>query len=404
MNEAAEQSEAEDQPEPVEAEAEPAADVAVDAADETPAEPDADEAPTEEAADEAPAEIEKATDAQFCTACGNPVQPGQAFCSRCGTKVESPMVPAPVDKTQQMPAAAEIPVDAVIEPAEKKALAEDKSSDSTKEVKVKLNKKTLMIAAIAAAAVIVAIIVAIIVVPDMVATPQELLEQDKYEKAYEKASDDQKNDIFTGILDDGQYEIAFKLAGDDEKLQLKAIGCAIGLNHFDWAYANAPTDDMKMEVLAANAAATAIPEIQGMAKDGSSVRLTEAYYMYDSSRSGDLKDALVMKIAGSNSYGQTVQNYYVSNYESGSKDYEYYNSVSDMDDDTFYSFDSYSEKLEKLFDNLTRDYIRDVLSDSDTVEVPSAFIDGINKLIEDGRIDEVELINGGSVSDGGVTA
>jgi hypothetical protein len=204
-----------------------------------------------------------------------------------------------------------------------------------------------------AAVAVVAIIAAIIFVPDMVASPQDLLEQDKYYKAYLKAPDDQKSEIFTGILDDGQYEIAFKLAGDDEKLLLKAIGCAIGLNHFDWAYANVPTDDMKLQVLAANAAVTAIPEIQDMVKDGNSVRLTEAYCMYD---------------------------------------------------DTFYSFDSYSEKLEKLFDNLTRDYIRDVLSDSDAVEVPSAFIDGVNKLIEDGKVDEVELINGGSVSDGGVTA
>jgi hypothetical protein len=265
-----------------------------------------------------------------------------------------------------------------------------------KEIKIKFDKKFIAVAA----AVIIVIIAAFIVIPEVTATPQDLLEQGKYEKAYQKADDEDKPEIFTAILDEGEYEIALSLAGDDAKLQVRALGCAIGKGEFEWALANAPTDELKTQVLVANAVATALPEIQEGAKDSKSVRLSEGYYLYDSSQSGSLQDALIMKISGANTYGQTVQNYYVSTYGSGA--YEYYTNVTSLSQETIYKYlDTTAEKVEKALKNLVRTYISDALKDSDTVELPSAFVDGINTLIEDDRVDEVVLITGGSVSKGG---
>lgn len=202
-----------------------------------------------------------------CKKCGTPLGEGQAFCPKCGQK-------------------AGLSVDASVSPAINQFNAGvDKANETTK-------KKPIAIIAAAAIAVVV-IILAALVVPKLLVSVEDLCAQGKYEKAYSKASGDEK-----------------------------------------------------LIVLAENTIAFLSEESSDKLKDPSSFVLREGYYdcQYQDE---ELTQQAVLHVSGANSYGALVSSYWIYTYDDDTDSWSIVGTCSslnvDSDDDEF--FDSVIAKM-----------------------------------------------------------
>lgn len=199
----------------------------------------------------------------------------------------------------------------------------------SKSVKGKKNIIIAIIAAILAVAIIAGIGKAVL--PKVFASPYTIMETGDYEKAYKKANSDEKKDVL--------YE------------NLIAYCCA---------------------------------EIKDNLKNSNSFELNNVWI-------DEKNNDIVMEVGGTNSYGGMVTSYYLYEYDEDDNEYQYYNSVSDFDEEEYSYYDDDDERLEKLFDNLTKTKVKRIIKDK-SLKYDNGIIDRINALSKDNLLKNVELM------------
>lgn len=308
-------------------------------------------------------EAEPAAEERHCKKCGAALHEGMNFCGVCGTD-NSPVVEAGASEPEAT-AIAPVPeaplATTPVEPAAEKA---DKP-------KVKLPKKFVPIA-IAAAIVVVAAVVAAMVLPDALATPKQLFEQQKYEKAFEKATDDERSELLGLFVADGDFASAYQYANSSEKT----------------------------DVLKANLAAHVSQSVTSLLKDPHSYELRDMWISGDN---------VILQVQGTNSYGGSVSAYWYFIHEDDGT-YDYMACVSDLEQESASKYDSTSEKRQKVINNLARLVIEKVISDS-SCEVGKTPIDWTNALFSSKQsfdgvtlLDDVSTLHGGSNTSGSAGA
>ncbi len=170
--------------------------------------------------------------------------------------------------------------------------------------------------------------------------------------------------IFVSVEDlcaQGDYQKAYEKAKDDEK------------------------ELVKIESIAAERSAYSAEYL----KDPSSFSLREAYYNeheYD----GETTPHLVLYISGANSYGANVSSYWLYTYDDEDREWECFCSVSDLSDEEYSTYDDTDEFIEKLINNMGRDYIKEARSSGTKLDKDS--ITRINDMFEADTLDDVEPI------------
>lgn len=149
------------------------------------------------------------------------------------------------------------------------------------------------------------------------------------------------------------------------------------------AYEGAKDDKQKEQAFAENLAAVESAYAASVLKDPSSFVLNDVYY-------DSVNMRLVMKISGNNSYGAKVSSYWLFSWNSSESKWYYFTSVSDLKKEEYNSWDDEDDKLEKAIDNLGREYIS--VSMQKGLKLDKSAIKRINKMFEEGKLDEVELI------------
>ncbi len=152
------------------------------------------------------------------------------------------------------------------------------------------------------------------------------------------------------------------------------------------AYEKASDEDMKELILFENQIAVVCQDVVDSLKDSTSFVLSEA--VYKPSRENH---ALLLSVMAHNSYGNNVTNYWVYDYESNGV-YEYDRSFTDFDEETIYSWDDTSEGYEKALNNLVKAEIQLDLSFGAYDFLPEESVARINNLFAAGKLDDVVLI------------
>lgn len=150
------------------------------------------------------------------------------------------------------------------------------------------------------------------------------------------------------------------------------------------AYEKAHDDEEKTIVLAENAAAYACKDVITSLKDPSSFVLREGMYIAE--------DHIVLEVSGKNGFGGYTTSYWVYEYDETLNTFEYACYLSDLEEEEYYSFDDYEESLEKLLNNIYRALIKDNLSNGRYTFLPEKSIKNINSLFENDLLEDVELI------------
>ncbi len=251
--------------------------------------------------------------ANVCSKCGAELQEGQEFCPKCGQKVG-------------------LTVDANVSSAISQFNA---GVDKANEKK----KKTPIIIGVAVAIVVLVAIAGTKLAPKIFIDAEGYMAQGNYEKAYEKAKD----------------------------------------------------DDEKQAVIAENAAAVQSAFSADNLKDPSSFSLRDAYFQKEKDSDGKNYYRLVMYISGANSYGASVSSYWLYTYDAEKNDWKYFCSVSDLDDEEYESWDDSDDMLEKLVNNIGRDLIKGAMKDG--TKVSKDGVKRINTMFEEDTLDDIELLD-----------
>lgn len=165
--------------------------------------------------------------------------------------------------------------------------------------------------------------------------------------------------------------------------------CAQG--NYEKAYEKAD-DDEKMAIRAENAAAVQSVFSAEHLKDPDSFKLRDAYYNEGTNEDGETTKQLVLHISGANSYGATVSSYWL--YSWGileNQKWSYIGSVSDLTEEESSSYDDEDEALEKAINNINRLTIKNIMNYG--IELSKDAVKRINTMFEEGSLDEVELLD-----------
>lgn len=157
----------------------------------------------------------------------------------------------------------------------------------------------------------------------------------------------------------------------------------LSLGEYDKAYEKAKSDEDKKMVLLENIIAKNSYQISDGLKDPSSFKLSHVYY--------DGKKEIVFEVVAKNSYGGNVTNYYDYRFDDDEKEYSLYLYLSSLEDENYYSYDTYSEKLEKILKNVVRATVKSIISDS-SKKLDDKMVDRINNLFGEGKLRDVKLI------------
>lgn len=194
------------------------------------------------------------------------------------------------------------------------------------------NTKEKIIFIIAIAIIIIGLILCVTVLPKLTISTSELLSEGKYAEAYKKAKSEEKEDV---LIENLIAHISYKAS---ESL-----------------------------------------------KDPSSFVLRNAWYDENNQR-------IVLYLNGNNSYGASVAGYWYYTYDDDENEYQLYTSLSSLESEKTYSWDDYSEKIEKILKNAARNIVKEIISD-DTLKVNKNSIDNINNLFKKDLLDDVKLLN-----------
>ena len=292
--------------------------------------------------DEACLQVEEVVEGEIeerhCKKCGAVLHEGMNFCGACGTDNTPTTETTEIEKVAPEQPEADKP----------------ETRPEAEKPKAKLPKKAVPIA-IAAVVLVAAVVAGVVFLPDMLATPKQLFEQQKYEKAFEKATEDEHTELIGLLVADGDFATTLQYANDTEKA----------------------------EVLYTNLAAYLGKDVTSRLKNPHSYELRDMWV------SGDV---VIFEVQGTNSYGGSVSNYwYYSKDDDGS--YEYMTCVYDLEQEDYSKYDSTYEKKQKLLDNLARLVIQKVISKSEW-EAPKASITWTNDLFSSKQsFDDVDLLD-----------
>lgn len=193
-----------------------------------------------------------------------------------------------------------------------------------------VNIKKLGLIAATFVLLIVLSVTGIKMIPKLLITPEELMLQGNYEKAYKKAKEDKKENVLI------------------ENLIIHICN-----------------------------------EIKKSMKDPSSFELRDVWYEPEENK------RIVLYVSGRNSFGGIVGSLYV--YYFGEGKYELLASIHDMEEEEYYSFDDTYDILEKMFNNMARNAIREVRVDSNKLD--GEVVDRINELNKEDIMKNVRLLN-----------
>lgn len=204
----------------------------------------------------------------------------------------------------------------------------------------KSKKKVIIIVAVTLVALISILLLSILVLPNVLKSKEQLLEEKRYTEAYQKASDDEKRDVI------GENLAAYTC----ENLIVYSL------------------------------------------KDPESFKLTDIYY------SPDYPGDIVLSVSGTNGFGGKSASYWLCYYSEEEGDFKVFSSVSSLEDDTYSKYDSKNKSLEKLYDNISRDIIKKIVSKESKVD--KSAVKRINNLFNEGKLENIELIEGLNLKNG----
>ena len=139
---------------------------------------------------------------------------------------------------------------------------------------------------------------------------------------------------------------------------------------------------VKDMVIHENIAAFASYEISEGLKDPDSFELKQVYW----TESG----LYAFTISGNNSYGTPVTNYYLYSYDKEEQVFERLVYLSDLEEETVYSWDDEDDEIDKLIHNIGIQLYMDARDNGESLE--SASIDRINTLFQNDELGSVTLI------------
>lgn len=193
---------------------------------------------------------------------------------------------------------------------------------------------------IAAVAVLFIVIVAIFMVPKIFVSIDDLCTQGKYEEAYKKADETEKDEIY-----------------------------------------------------AENVAAVLSGVTSGCLKDPNSFELRDVYY-YEAIDDTNIKEHLVLFVTATNGFGASVSSYWLYSYYDFNGEYQewsYSGNFSDLTEEAISEFDDTEEIGEKAVNNMWRTTIQKSIADG--YKLNEDAVERINTLFETGELDNVELID-----------
>ncbi|MCF0187581.1 MAG: zinc-ribbon domain-containing protein, partial [Bacteroidaceae bacterium] len=265
-------------------------------------------------------------DQEFCPKCGTPkgcfpknvcskccaeLEDGQAFCAKCGQKVE-------------------LRIDA----SENFGILHLDDGVGKVNDKVRMRGKTI---GIIVAILAVVCVLAILFLPKIFVSVDDLCAQGNYEKAYAKASVDER-----------------------------------------------------MKIRAENAVAVQSSFSAENLKDPSSFELKNAYYKEGKNDDGTDSKQLVLTIRGANSFGGKATNYWLYLWDDDGNEWEYRGAVADLSAEEASKYDDEDESREKILNNLVRLVIQKTMDEGITLGKDA--VERINVLYEEGVLDDVKLL------------
>lgn len=268
-----------------------------------------------------------------CVNCGAPIGDGQAFCPKCGTpkggakKNVCSKCGAELEERQEFCPKCGQKVGLVIDVGVNSAI--NQFNAVVNQANQKKKKKPAIIAIIAVAAVLV--VLGVIFVPKLFKSAEDYMAMGNYEKAYSTASKSSEKDA----------------------------------------------------VIIENNVAVCSSKCIDSLKDSKSFELRDAWCDYD-------KGYVVLKVAANNSYGNTVINHWLYYYSTSDQKWNLYDTYTDFDKQTEYSWDSADDKLEKAIHNLGLTFIGSTMTSSN--KLSNAGVKRINSLFSEDLLYKVEQI------------
>lgn len=247
------------------------------------------------------------TNLEYCPRCGESIIKDKVwFCSNCGFRAEKDTKFCP-NCGKKFPTKLNIGINAKAMP---------------------IKKVSILLSLIVV--LMIGLVAGVKIIPRILVTPEELMAEGNYEKAYAKASEEDKDTILI------------------ENLIIDICN-----------------------------------EIKEYMKDPSSFELRDVWY----ETSG--RKRIVLYTSGKNSMGGVTGSLDFYFFTDGK--YKMFTSIDDMEVEEFYSFDDVEDKVEKVINNIARICIQEIQVDSNKVD--DKVIDRINKLSEDDIMKEVELLD-----------
>ena len=172
---------------------------------------------------------------------------------------------------------------------------------------------------------------------------------------------------------------------DSLTVNVSAADLYLSMGDYEGAY-NVASDEEKDLIKSENLIAYVAKDVPNMMKNPSSFSLRDAWIDYDESAY-----SVILEVEGTNSMGGTISNYDYFYYNKIEKKFSIFSSVADLEEEETYSWDDDDEKLEKIFDNAARSYIKKVIKEDDK-KLDKKGIDRINTMFENNVLKDVKLL------------
>ena len=149
------------------------------------------------------------------------------------------------------------------------------------------------------------------------------------------------------------------------------------------AYEKTTDADRKAIILTENQIAVVCQDVVDSLKDPTSFMLSEAAYIENCQ--------ILLAVVGRNSYGGSVTNYWVYDYEKDGV-YKYENCLTDLEQEEIYDWEDWDERAEKAWDNASKAEIELNLYFGMYDFLPDESLQRINALFAAGKLNDVKLI------------
>ncbi|MDE6567212.1 MAG: zinc-ribbon domain-containing protein, partial [Lachnospiraceae bacterium] len=270
---------------------------------------------------------------RFCKHCGNEFKEDMKFCQNCGKPCESEEV---IRYCQGCGAVIEKDVKFCPKCGTKVVTKIDINLSGAEKILDKASGRFSMkkVGAILAALILVAVIavVGIKVIPKIFVSPETLMSEGNYKKAYNKSKKEEKDDI-----------------------------------------------------LIENLISSLCKESEDGLKDPASFKLRDAWYENKD------KKRIVLYISGKNSLGGTTNNFWLFTFNLDEKKYKLFTAINDLEKEEYSSYDDTEEGIEKVLNNVARDVIREIYIDDNKLD--KDLVERINGLHAKNVLKDVELLD-----------